>query len=110
MKSRSMTRPCLCGLAGPWRLFGFTAREAMGGAPSFDSVSRNLGPRGLPPTFTSGILGAGGSKIQAGLDGPLRATPRIRLRGQSPRSNRGEPDAPAEPALEQRFSGPRLAG
>src|SRR5437899_12439682 len=96
MKSRSMTRPCLCGLAGPWRLFGFTAREAMGGAPSFDSVSRNLGPRGLPPTFTSGILGAGGSKIQGGLDGPLRATPRIDCAGEA------RARTPAKSALERR--------
>src|SRR5213594_2836214 len=85
MKSRSMTRPCLCGLAGPWRLFGFTAREAMGGAPSFDSVSRNLGPRGLPPTFTSGILGAGGSKIQGGRRGPLR----VELRHEGRARDRG---------------------
>src|SRR2546426_2917828 len=66
-----MTRPCLCGLAGrPRRLFGFTAREAAGGAPSFRTVLSDLGGSGLPPTFTPTTLLAGVSKIQGGRSPP----------------------------------------
>src|SRR2546426_27683 len=66
-----MTRPCLCGLAvRPRRLFGFTAREAVGGAPSFRTVLSDLGGSGLPPTFTPTTLLAGVSKIQGGRSPP----------------------------------------
>jgi len=52
-----MTRPCVCGLAvRPWRLSGFTAREAVGEAPSFRTVLEDLGGNGLSPTFTRGTL------------------------------------------------------
>src|SRR3989442_4207263 len=68
-----MTRPCLCGLAvRPRRLFGFTAREAVGGAPSFRTVLSDLGGSGLPPTFTPTTLLAGVSKIQGGRSPPPR--------------------------------------
>src|SRR6266545_6903505 len=61
-----MTRPCLCGLRRPWRLFGFTAREAVGGAPSSGTVSVDRGGNGLPPTFTRPVLLAGVCMIQGG--------------------------------------------
>src|SRR5438876_4997574 len=71
-----MTRPCLCGLAGrPRRLFGFTAREAAGGAPSFRTVLSDLGGSGLPPTFTPATLLAGVSKIQGGRSPPPSKLP-----------------------------------
>src|SRR2546425_9240727 len=81
-----MTRPCLCGLAvRPRRLFGFTAREAVGGAPSFRTVLSDLGGSGLPPTFTPTTLLAGVSNIQGGRSPPpsplagLRRQAEVRL-------------------------------
>src|SRR2546429_6218656 len=78
-----MTRPCLCGLAGrPRRLFGFTAREAAGGAPSFRTVLSDLGGSGLPPTFTPTTLLAGVSKIQGGFAPLPKPRPLVLLKGE----------------------------
>src|SRR5438445_4570729 len=78
-----MTRPCLCGLAGrPRRLFGFTAREAAGGAPSFRTVLVDLGGIGLPPTFTRGTSVPRVGRIQGGRSPPPRRLPLLAAGGE----------------------------